>query len=86
MSKMPQFKNYEPHDENGRDFNHVRAQIRITIYADGAMAVNGHIEDKLAALTMLDAAKQSVQNYHDRKAMQKPGGLILPARDAPKLV
>lgn len=57
------------------------AKIEIAIRKNGAMSVAGNIEDLQWALAMLDAAKDSVRNYHDRNAMQKPGGLIIPARD-----
>ena len=76
---IPKFNNYEEHDENGRAFHERMAHINITIYRDGAMAVHGTIEDKDYALKMLDAARQSVLNHHDRKQLQRKGGLILPS-------
>ena len=59
--------------------------IEISIRRNGAMSVAGAINDLPAALAMLDAAKDSVRNYHARQRVTN-GGLIVPSHDAPKVL
>lgn len=59
------------------------AIIRIAVRRNGAMSVEGCINDERYALAMLDAAKDSVRNHNARQRMQRVGGLILPANETP---
>lgn len=60
------------------DDSDVLAQLTITVYRSGAMAVAGDIHDEVYALTMIDAARDSVKSHH----LRKHGELIIPAGSA----
>lgn len=53
----------------------VMAQISVAVYRSGAMAVKGDISDEKFALTLIDAARDSVRSHHLR--MKKK--LLIPA-------
>ncbi len=53
------------------------ATLKITYYDDGALCVEGHIDDKEWALAALDHAKDSVRSHH----MRKHAAQIVPAGD-----
>lgn len=53
----------------------VMAQITVTVHRSGAMSVAGDIHDEQFALTMIDAARDSVRSHH----LRKHGELIIPA-------
>ena len=56
------------------------AVLEIKVRRNGAMSVAGCIGDLPYALAMLDAAKDSVRNYHARRRIEN-GGLVIPAKD-----
>lgn len=60
------------------------AQLTITIRRNGAMSVEGCIENLDYAQAMLDAARDSLRNYHARKQIHR-GGLIIPGNEAPRI-
>lgn len=51
------------------------AQLQITIYRSGAMSVAGAIQDENFALTMIDAARDSIKSHH----LRQKGHLLIPA-------
>lgn len=63
---------YEADDQD------VMAQITVTVYRSGAMAVSGDIHDEKFALSLIDAARDSVKSHH----LRKHGELIIPAGSA----
>ena len=48
----------------------MEAVITITLAANGQMAVNGAIDNKLVAFGMLELAKEAINEYH-RAAQQR---------------
>jgi len=64
--------NFQPDD------NDIMAQITVTVYRSGAMSVGGDIHDEKFALTLIDAARDSVHSHH----LRKHGELIIPAGSA----
>lgn len=58
--------------------------ITIRIHQSGAMSVSGHIEDETYALSLLDAARDSVKSYHARARLNKGQSLITPEYDTPR--
>jgi hypothetical protein len=60
------------------DDSDVMAQLTITVYRSGAMAVAGDIHDETFALSLIDAARDSVRSHH----LRKHGELIIPAGSA----
>lgn len=65
----------EKHEADDAD---VMAQVTITVYRSGAMAVSGDIHDQNFALSLIDAARDSVKSHH----LRKHGELIIPAGSA----
>ena len=61
--------------KHAADESDVMAELRITVYRSGAMAVRGDIHDEKFALTMIDAARDSVRSHH----LRQHGELIIPA-------
>jgi hypothetical protein len=53
----------------------VLARLTITVHRSGAMSVAGDIHDQQFALSMIDAARDSVRSHHLRQS----GSLIIPA-------
>lgn len=53
----------------------VVACITVRVHRSGAMAVAGDIHDETFALSMIDAARDSVKSHH----LRKHGGLIIPS-------
>lgn len=51
------------------------AQLQITIYKSGAMSVAGSIQDENFALSMVDAARDSIKSHH----LRQRGQLLIPA-------
>lgn len=60
------------------DDQDIMAQLTITVYRSGAMCVSGDIHDERFALTLIDAARDSVKSHH----LRKHGELIIPAGSA----
>lgn len=60
------------------DDNDVMAQITVTVFRSGAMSVAGDIHDEKFALSLIDAARDSVKSHH----LRKHGELIIPAGSA----
>ena len=60
----------------------VMAELKVRIHRSGAMSVSGAIHDEKYALSMLEAARDSIINHH-RKGRNLAAGLILPAHDNP---
>lgn len=60
------------------------AQLIITVRRNGAMSVEGCIEELVYAKAMLDAAKDSLNNYHARKQIHR-GGLLIPGNETPRI-
>lgn len=53
------------------------AQIIIQLMPNGALAVNGNIENKLMAYGMLETAKDSIGEYHQQQQRRvQPVGII----------
>jgi hypothetical protein len=53
----------------------VIAAITIRIHRSGAMQVAGNIQQEALALSMIDAARDSVRSYH----MKQHGSVLIPA-------
>lgn len=53
----------------------VIASITIKVHRSGAMQVAGNIEHEVLALSMIDAARDSVRSHH----LRKHGSVIVPA-------
>lgn len=51
------------------------AQLQITIYKSGAMSVAGSIQDENFALSMVDAARDTIKSHH----LRQRGSLLIPA-------
>ena len=51
------------------------AKLTITVYRSGAMSVAGDIHDENFALSLIDAARDSVRSHH----LRQHGSLIIPA-------
>lgn len=60
------------------DDSEVMAQITVTVFRSGAMSVVGDIHDEKFALSLIDAARDSVRSHH----LRKNGELIIPAGSA----
>jgi len=56
------------------DFD-VLAQLVVTVHRSGAMSIAGDIHDEKFALSMIDAARDSVRSHH----LKNKGSLIIPA-------
>lgn len=74
MRDLQAFGKDERADGSLRD-DDVMAQITVTVYRSGAMSVAGDIHDENFALTMIDAARDSVKSHH----LREKGSLIIPA-------
>lgn len=66
-------------NEISRDDGDVMASIVVTVYRSGAMSVSGDIHDEKFALSLIDAARDSVKSHH----LRKHGSLIIPASASP---
>ena len=53
----------------------VLATITVRVHRSGAMQVAGDIHDEKFALSMIDAARDSVRSYH----LRQRGSLIIPS-------
>lgn len=71
---LQNFGKEERADGSLRD-DDVMAQITITVYRSGAMSVAGDIHDENFALTLIDAARDSVKS----RQFQLKKHLIIPA-------
>lgn len=56
----------------------VLATITVRVHRSGAMQVAGDIHDEKFALSMIDAARDSVRSYH----LRQKGAIIIPAHAA----
>lgn len=56
----------------------VLAEITVRVHRSGAMQVAGDIHDEKFALSMIDAARDSVRSYH----LRQKGQIIIPAHVA----
>lgn len=65
-------------EKHSADDADVMAQLSITVYRSGAMSVAGDIHDEKFALSLIDAARDSVRSHH----LRKHGELIIPAGSA----
>lgn len=59
----------------------VVAQIDIRMDRMGNMRVAGSITDEAAALAMLDAAKETLRNYHAKQKLGLRSAIIVPGYD-----
>lgn len=59
------------------DGRQLQFQIQINHWTDGAMSVEGNIENKEYALALLENAKQAIRDHHARKE----GRLVVPGKD-----
>lgn len=63
-----------------------RAQLIITITAEGKIEVTGPIHDKFVCYALLESAKDAVREYNDARAKSQiaiaaPGDVPNPSRD-----
>jgi len=61
-----------------QDDMNVVAQITVTVHRSGAMSVAGDIHDEKFALSMIDAARDSVKSHH----LRQKGKLFIPPGSA----
>lgn len=59
------------------------SQLILTCRRNGAMSVEGCIENEMYALAMLDNARDAVRNYNARKRIDAGLALTVPANDTP---
>ncbi len=78
--QMMNNSNY-PRDPDALYDDQIVAVLELKLRRDGAMSIAGSIDDEAFALKMLDAAKDSVRNYHQRNRSR----LIVPNYDMPPL-
>lgn len=57
------------------------AHIDIRMDRSGAMRIAGSITDEAAALAMLDAAKDTLRNYHAKQKLGLRSKIIVPGYD-----
>lgn len=57
--------------------------IQIRVRRNGAMSVGGDINDLAYALTVLEAAKDSLKGFHARRTIAGGSDLIIPSKDTP---
>jgi hypothetical protein len=57
--------------------------LEIRVRRNGAMSVGGHIHEEAYALSVLDAAKQTIKNHNARARMAGGSAVIVPAHDTP---
>ena len=69
-------------DPNEMREDDVVAELRIRVRRNGSMSVAGDIHDQAYALAMCDAARDAINNRHDRQKLQA-GGLLIPQRETP---
>lgn len=55
----------------------VQAQFKITIWDNGALSVEGPIDDKMFALAVLENAKDAVRNHRSPNMVD----IIIPQKD-----
>ncbi len=79
MSKLRDIFGHDRDELHGDD---VVAYLTVAVRRNGAMSVEGCIENLEYSLAMLEAAKDSVRNHHDRQRVMN-GGLIIPANETP---
>lgn len=75
MIDLCNFGRAETADGSLRD-DDVLAEITIRVHRSGAMSVSGAINDEVYALTMIDAARDSVRSHH----LRQRGSIVIPAR------
>jgi hypothetical protein len=70
------------HDRDNDDLHGdaVVAFIAIKVRRNGAMSVEGCIDEEAYALAMIDTARDTIRNHNQRKRING-GGLIIPAHD-----
>lgn len=51
------------------------AFLQITIYQSGAMSVAGSIQEENFALSMIDAARDSIKSHH----LRQRGSIVIPS-------
>lgn len=56
----------------------VMAQLTVTVYRSGAMSVAGDIHDEKFALSLIDAARDSVKSHH----LRSHGSIIIPPQNS----
>jgi hypothetical protein len=61
---------------DGGDGRHVTGVVTIKLWSDGAMSVEGPIEDTAFCLAVLENAKDAVRNHKSRREQ-----VVVPARD-----
>jgi hypothetical protein len=59
----------------------VVAWLTIKLRRNGAMSVEGHVNDEPFAKYLLETARDTVANYHARLKLGQVGGVIVPAYD-----
>jgi hypothetical protein len=57
--------------------------IQIRVRRNGAMSVGGDVNNLVYALSVLDAAKDSLKSFHARRVLAGGNDLIIPAKDTP---
>jgi hypothetical protein len=57
--------------------------LEIRVRRNGAMSVAGHINHVAYACQVLDAAKQTVKGYAERRKMAQGDPIIVPSYDTP---
>lgn len=62
------------------DGRKVQAHIELKLWTDGAMSVEGHIDDEAFAIAMLENALATIRNHHARKSAQGLN-IIVPGKD-----
>ncbi len=55
----------------------VQARFVVTIYENGAMSVEGPLDDKVFALAVLENAKDAVRNHRDPRQVD----IVIPKKD-----
>jgi hypothetical protein len=63
-------------DDKHADGMHVTGVLTIKLWSNGAMSVEGPIEDTTFCLAILENAKDAVRNHKSRRA-----DLVIPGRD-----
>ncbi len=59
------------------------AQIVITCRRNGAMSVEGCIQNEMYALAMLDNARDAIRSYNAKNAIARGRPVVTPAADTP---
>jgi hypothetical protein len=59
------------------DGRQIAVQITIKVWTDGAMSVEGPIDDKLWVIATLENAKDAVRNHRDPRVVD----IVVPTKD-----